>query len=631
MKRPTPFVEPAPSSAANEAEIASLVSAEQLRMVLAHTAMGTVLATTFGIFLAAHLRVGALGATIASAWVSAWIAAKLGIALARIGHAHLYRRHGSPAERSWQRVTTLLLAIDGAVWGTGGAWLMSGSTELVTFVTACLCSVAAIATFGLQVRLAATAAYVVPMLAPVSVALLYRGDDIGLIGGVGIAIFVALLLSTARRWETRMQEVFRLRIVTERVSQERKEALALAQLHSTAKDRFLAVVSHELRTPLHGILGLTRLARGEVPRSDGALHYHLELIEEAGEHLKRMVNDLLDISSIEAGRLELKLAPLDLAREIMLLRETYHARAMEAGIRFTTLTRGTVDSWVTGDDVRVAQVLHNLLGNAFKFTPLGGEVSLTVRREPGSAMVEFEIRDSGPGIAAQETERVFEIFVQGSARAGSRPEGVGLGLSIARQLARAMGGDVRCISEPGKGSNFVFSARLPLADIDGPKDKPESTRLEASRRQSPGRTVAIAEDDALSALVSASTVRRLGFDIEEFGDGRALVARLTRAGGRPDLVLMDWDMPRLNGKHATIAIREHERAHGLPPVPIIGLSANASPGYAAAARRAGMDEFVAKPCPPAELAKLIEAFISRPGPTQPLEPATIEASSVRRA
>ncbi|HEY2928434.1 hybrid sensor histidine kinase/response regulator, partial [Piscinibacter sp.] len=432
------------------------------------------------------------------------------------------------------------------------------------------------------------------------------------------------------RWETRMQEVFRLRIVTERVSQERKEALALAQLHSTAKDRFLAVVSHELRTPLHGILGLTRLARGEVPRADGALHYHLELIEEAGEHLKRMVNDLLDISSIEAGRLELKLAPLDLAREIMLLRETYHARAMEAGIGFTTLTRGTVDSWVIGDDVRVAQVLHNLLGNAFKFTPLGGEVGLTVRREPGSAMVEFEIRDSGHGIAAGETERVFETFVQGSARAGSRPEGVGLGLSIARQLARAMGGDVRCISEAGKGSTFVFSARLPLADVDWPKEEPESTRLEASRRQSSGRTVAIAEDDALSALVSASTVRRLGFDIEEFGDGQALVSRLTRSGVRPDLVLMDWDMPRLNGKQATLAIREYERAHELPQLPIIGLSANASPGYAAEARRAGMDEFVAKPCPPGELAKLIEAFIGRPEPAPPLTPMPIEASPVRR-
>ncbi len=450
-----------------------------------------------------------------------------------------------------------------------------------------------------------------------------RGDQIGLLGGVGVAIFLLLLLATARRSERRMDEVFRLRITTERISQERAEALELARTHSSAKDQFLAVVSHELRTPLHGILGLTRLTQNEVPRGDATLHFRLGLIEEAGEHLQRMVNDLLDISMIKSGRLDLVVEPFDLLRQLDLLSATYQNRADESGIQFTIETAGDIGTRVRGDAVRIAQVLNNLLGNAFKFTPLGGRVGLTVSRPPGSEQVEFAISDTGPGIAPDEIVRVFEIFTQGSHRPAARPEGVGLGLAIARQLANAMGGDVVCRSQLGHGSTFTFSIPLPVCEQPLPVAEP-LTALPATTAArtsfGTGHTVAIADDDVTSSLVCASVLRRIGCNVDEYANGRVLLDRVLRRDAMPDLIVMDWDMPHVDGPTAARRIRAHEKAHGLRPVPIVGISANASAQSSRIALEAGMDAFVAKPCPPDEIARLVESLLPRRLPAYPAVP-----------
>lgn len=588
----------------SQPDVANLVATEQLRLILAHTEVGTAVATAFGLLLAYQVYNGAIHSSVARSTVLIWVAIKIAVALPRMLHAYVCRRRGKVHTDAWMRWTVPLLAVDGAVWGLGGAWMMNGPNETWTVVGACLACVACVATFGLQVRASATAAYVAPIILPMAIALLLRQDEAGLLTGIGLVMFLGLLLSTARRSERRMAEVFTLRLVAE-------DALALANKHSQAKDRFLAVVSHELRTPLHGILGLTRLTRSEVPKSDGALHYRLELIEEAGDHLKRMVEDLLDVSAIEAGRLELKHAPLDLVRELALLREVYEARAAENGIRFVMHTSPSLGVWVVGDAVRVAQVLHNLLGNAFKFTPMGGTIEMSVDREDGSDHVTVEIQDTGPGVPIDEAERIFEVFTQGSSYLGSRPEGFGLGLAISRQLARAMGGDVSCQPHPGPGACFQFSVLLPLADASAAFTESAAPGKRLAQRRA-GSTVFVADDDELSSLVNASVVRRMGCQVEEFPDGKQLLERVLRTSGRPAAIIMDWDMPQVNGERATRAIREHERAHGLPRLPIIGLSANASHDYAAGAAHAGMDRFLSKPCDPAVLSAVLEAVVAAP-------------------
>lgn len=583
-------------------DTAAVVYNEQIRLILAHTAVGTAVATLFAVLLAGKLGHGALGVSLSPALVIGWVVLKIAVVVPRMVHAHVCKRRLSEGGNPPYRLTVPLLAVDGAVWGAGGAYLMGFSGEAATVVAAVLCCVACVATFGLQVRATAAAAYVAPMLAPVSVALLWRGDDVGLIGGLGLALFLTLLVATSIRWQHRVAEVTQLRLATERISQERADALALAERHSAAKDRFLAVVSHELRTPLHGILGLVQIARHDLPKDQALLHYRLELIEEAARHQERMVSDLLDISAIEAGRLELKRQPVHLARELALLRETWRSTADEIGLRLLISVDPAVGEWVVGDAVRLVQVLNNLVSNAFKFTPLGGQVALSARRV-SQDQVRFDVADSGRGIAPEDTERIFEAFVQVADGAGSRPSGVGLGLAISRELARAMGGDLTCISDVGRGATFVFTARMPVAAA--PQAAPDVAARRDAGRLGSGKTVAVVDDDSSSRLVAITVLRRLGFEVEEYRDTDTALQRLLSAGRRPDVVLLDWDMPGADGGQATQAIRSFERVHELARLPLITLSANAPASFAAAAREAGVDEVLLKPCTPGELAAAV--------------------------
>ncbi len=590
-------------------DLADRMRDEPLRLILAHTEVATLLATVFAFSIASQLHIGALASDAPSVAVTTWMVIKLAIAMLRITHAYLLRHSDSHrVTNGWKRWTITLLAVDGAVWGIGGAWLMFAPTETWTVVAASLCGVACVATFGLQISFAATTAYVAPMIAPLAVALLMRGDRAGLITGVGFALLLALVLSTSKRSDKQLRETIRLRSETERVSGELRTALLLATQHGEAKDRFLAVVSHELRTPLHGILGLTKLARSELSQAHGHLHYRLDLIDEAGRHLQRLVNDLLDISLIEAGGLQLKPESMDLHRDLALLISTYEVRGAELGIRLTVDVRPNIGEQVFGDADRIAQVLHNLLHNAMKFTRLGGTVRLKVDRPHGGDRVRFEVADDGPGIRMEELELVFEAFAQGAQRAGSRPQGVGLGLTISRQLARAMGGDVVCDSVEGEGSVFTFTAELPRAP------NPETSALTETParhlRRLAGRTVCVAEDDPVSKIISGSTALKLGLKLEEFVDGQQLLDRALVQTRRPDIVLMDWDLPKLNGVMATQAIRAFEIAHGLEPIVIIGLSANAAPSFEAAGLKAGMDAFLIKPCSPDQIATAIQRLVA---------------------
>jgi CheY-like chemotaxis protein len=266
-------------------------------------------------------------------------------------------------------------------------------------------------------------------------------------------------------------------------------------------------------------------------------------------------------------------------------------------------------------------VLHNLLGNAFKFTPLGGTITLAVERIHGTQDIQFTIRDTGPGVPQAEQESIFEIFTQGSV-AGSRPEGVGLGLAIARQLARAMNGDIVCRSGTKTGSAFIFTASLP-SQLSVVHDPVAATPSPARKSNYAGHTIYIADDDQLNALVHGSVVRSIGCDLEVFTNGQALVDRYAATEKRPAAILLDWDMPVLDGRSATLAIRRHELRHGLAPVPIIGLSANPSPEYSVAGMQAGMNVFLTKPCSPAELAATMAAQVGHsnsPGiETHPIE------------
>ncbi len=599
-------------------DLAERVADEQLRMVWMHASVGTVIATAFAVFMALHMP-----STVPQLLVQTWVVMKLLVAIPRIVQAQIYKRQGYPGGQAWRNSTYWLLALDGAVWGLAGAWLMQGDNQLASLIAASLACVAAVATFGLQVRVLATAAYVAPMLGPTALSLLSRGDEFGFLGGVGLILMLGLLLATAFRSEKRLAEVFLLRLHANRIAQEKAEALELAKRESSVKSQFLATMSHELRTPLHGILGLARLIH--VDAKDPAMQRRVELIESSGTHLLSLINDLLDIARIESGQLKIQRSTYDLAAELERVAGVYAVRAEDKGLVFTSDLRLPRPCWVEGDAARTRQVLHNLLGNAVKFTQKGW-IGLSAHREPGDETVIFEIRDTGVGIAPADQGHIFEAFRQAASGPARPLEGTGLGLTIAREIAHALGGDITCQSTVGVGSLFRFTARLP--QVAAPQAEAASQggavaiqaggaaelSIFGTERRQPH--VLLVEDNDLNAMVASAFLERCGLEVEHVHDGREAVRHALREVGRPDLILMDCLMPTLDGFEATREIRNQEQALGLSRVPVIALTATASDEDRRRCMSAGMDDFLAKPFSDAELMALMSVWLQPGGPVR---------------
>jgi len=578
------------------------VGKQQLNMVLGHTRLGTLVATAFAVFLALQLRGVAL-----SAWlVDVWLVVKLGVAAGRIVASLRYDRLGRPGGAAWARTTDAWLLADGIVWGAAGFMLMSAPVQLAAVVCAVMACVSCVATFGLQFSKRSTAAYVAPILALTSFGLLQRGDELGSIGGIGLLMLLGLLLATALASEKRLVDMLTLRLRAQALSVEKDEALKLALRQSAVKTQFISNVSHELRTPLHGILGVTRLLQLEA--SEPAVTRRLELIESSGTHLLGLINDLLDISRIEAGQFAMRSERFELGAVVQNLADLYTVRATDKGLDFTLNLQLDTPCWVTGDPARVRQVLHNLLGNAVKFTQRGA-ITLTLIRDADSGRLSAEVQDTGPGIEASELVHVFEAFRQVGG-AASRPfEGTGLGLTIARDIAQAMGGDISMRSTVGVGTCALFTALLPSAAPPeaAPAAKPWPTLT------APASTcrVLIAEDDDVNAVIATAYLEHMGVTAERVKDGRQAVQHALRDIDRPALVLMDCRMPTMDGMAATREIRKQERSLGLPRVPVIALTATTSDINRQLCLNAGMDDFMSKPYTREDLQRVLLRWAQR--------------------
>ncbi|MDQ6680077.1 MAG: ATP-binding protein, partial [Pseudomonadota bacterium] len=428
------------------------VANEQLRMVWNHAAVGTLIATAFAVIMALHLR-----GSVELQWIQFWVVMKLLVAAPRVVQARAFRREDFPGGSAWRKATYWLLGLDGAVWGAAGFWLMRSDINTASLVAASLCCVACVATFGLQVSKVATAAYVVPIVVPMALGMLMRADQFGIYGGVGLSLFLVLLLITAHRSDAKLSEVFLLRLHAARISAEREQALELVQRQSAVKSQFLGTVSHELRTPLHGMLGVARLVHVESP--DPLVKKRMELIESSGTHLLGLVTELLDISRIESGQMRIQKIAFDLSAEVDRVADIYSVRAAEKGLAFTMESELGGSTWVIGDPARSRQVLHNLLGNAMKFTHKGW-VHLMIKPGVRPGLVHFQVRDTGVGISEEDQTIVFDAFRQVGSKSAGRSYGTGLGLTIAHEIALLLGGDITLKSKLGFGSIFEFSAQF---------------------------------------------------------------------------------------------------------------------------------------------------------------------------
>jgi len=584
----------------------AVVAQEQMRMVLLHTRLGTLAATAFALMLAGYLHTK-LGDGLPQQLLAAWVAVKVLVAGARMVLAAAWAAQADGGDHvhahvaRWQRATLALLALDGLVWGVAGWAMMGQSVPLAALVVAALDGVSCVATFGLQVRLAATAAYVLPMLLPMALGLAQRQDDIAQFTALGQLLLAVLLLATAQATSQRLAAGMLLRLQADALAAEKDAALRLVQEQSAERKRFLAKVSHELRTPLHGMLGLTRLLH--LGASDPTLSHRLTLIESCGTQLLGLINDLLEVSRIDAGHFVLKVDNFDLAALLDEQAELFALRAADKGLQVQLQLQLPRPCWVRGDAARLRQVLDNLLGNALKFTRSG---SITLQARPGDRpdWVALSVADTGQGISAAELARIFQPFHQvvptgapGTGGTAATTDGVGLGLTIAREIAIAMGGDISVRSEPGQGSVFSFEALLPPVAVPGaamPGRAPAGPRLP--------RLVLVAEDDEVNALIVGAYLDSLGVRYERVADGQQAVGRALRATDRPELVLMDCRMPVMDGLAATADIRRQERMLGLQRLPIVALTATATDTDRQACLDAGMDQVIAKPFTPVQLA-----------------------------
>jgi PAS domain S-box-containing protein len=365
-------------------------------------------------------------------------------------------------------------------------------------------------------------------------------------------------------------------------------AIEASQAANTAKSQFLATMSHEIRTPLNGVLGMAQAM--EADELSEAQRARLTIIRESGQSLLAILNDVLDISKIEAGKLALESAPFDLAEVANSTRHAFDALAEGKGVALSLEITPAARGGCVGDAVRVRQVLSNLVSNALKFTA-AGRVAVRVSRR--GERVRIEVSDTGIGIAPADMQRLFEKFEQADASTTRRYGGSGLGLAICRELAELMGGRVEARSEAGVGSTFTVVLRLPRAADEeshaAPSPQAAPGELDPER---PLRLLA-AEDNEVNQLVLKTLLAQLGVEPVIVGDGEAAIAAFEAAEW--DAILMDVQMPRVDGPTATRIIRQLEAASGRPRTPIIALTANAMAHQAQAYFDAGMDGFVAKP------------------------------------
>jgi signal transduction histidine kinase/ActR/RegA family two-component response regulator len=580
------------------------VTDEQLREVWLHSRLGVVVASAFAAVMVVYWQ-----GTLPASLLQAWLVVKLGVAAVRLIQAYAYFRDPQSGGARWRHATLAMLALDGVIWGVAGGWLAMQAVPVASFGLAVLAAVSCVATFGLQVSLMATSAYVVPILVLTIVGALWRGDETGAVGCVSLSMLLLLQLATAYRSELRWRERQLLRLQAQRLAQEKADALALALRQSSLQSQFFTNVSHELRTPLHGILGLARLLQLE--SVDSGQRRRAELIDASGTHLLGLINDLIDVSRIEAGEFALRPQPFELVAQVEQVADVCAARAQVQGLAFVCRIDIERPCWVLGDAGRFRQVLHNLLGNALKFTERGA-ITLSVGRQAGvPEQVSAAVTDTGVGIAAEDQPQLFDAFAQLAPAWHTPHAGTGLGLTISREIARAMGGDILVCSAPGVGSTFTFTAHLPTCEAAVAATPPAAAAAATAPDWRPTACdVLVVEDDDVNALIIEAYLERLGLRVVRAHDGVEAQALALRTPDRPALVLMDCQMPRMDGHVATRRIRAQEAAQGLAPVPIVAITASLTEIDVQRCRADGMNEFLGKPFTALQLATVLQRCLA---------------------
>ena len=420
------------------------------------------------------------------------------------------------------------------------------------------------------------------------------------VAALAVLPLLGLVAMFARERRQRLESLIELNGAYRRARDEAVDA-------SNMKSAFLRNVSHEIRTPMNGVMGMTELLL-QTPLNDEQRTY-AEQVEQSGEHMLTIINDILDISQIETGRVELEMSEFDLYEAVERACVPGGLEAQAKGVALEIEVDQQAARRVRGDGARVRQVLMNLVGNAVKFTA-EGSVRVRVMPRPETAVggVRFEVVDTGIGIEPAMLERMFEPFVQADGSTTRKYGGNGLGLSIAKELVELMGGLIGAESEPGHGSTFWFELPMQrVTSVSGQTGRERGAALAERRPNTNAPLVLVVEDSPVNRLVTVRVLERCGFRAHVVNDGQEALDALSMQAY--DAVLMDCQMPELDGYEATRELRRREGDGRRTPV--IAMTAHAMTGDRERCLAAGMDDYIAKPVRSQALVAVLQRWIAK--------------------
>ena len=529
--------------------------------------------------------------------LSLWWSTTTALALFRLAIFRKYHKNPSAHHFSyWRKIHLIGVTLTGLVWCTGGIYFMLSSTIVLKMFTTFVFSglvVGSLPVLGSMIP--AMRIYPFLMILPIWLNAFINPAQMDMIlGGMNLFFFLTLM-KTARSYHDTIVEGLILELDQTRLAEDLVKARNEAEQANRTKSEFIANVSHEIRTPMNGILGMAHLLE-QSPLS-AAQKENVEVICNSADLLLALVNDVLDLSKIEANCLKIAAKPINLTD---LLNEMYKMFSLSAKSKGLTLIldyQGDAIS-IMGDELRLRQVMINLLGNAIKFTTQG-QITLQVSSQMINERytLNFAVIDTGIGIPADRLEHIFDAFVQADGSSTREYTGTGLGLTIARRLVVAMGGQLVASATPASGSQFSFTISCDKAPPVEEVIAPEPVVSHFSQRK---LRVLLAEDNPTNRLVATRLLENDGHTVFSAENGRLALDFLARQ--QVDLVLMDMQMPEMDGLEATRVIRARERANPRTKrLPIMALTANALEEDRQLCISAGMDLFLTKPLRPALL------------------------------